>query len=139
MDCYVDMKKQIEVAPLEPFELSSNNNSFLDKLDTKKKLFVDFYTRLNGNISDSCAAVPINRQTYYNWLDADKNFAMAVAEAELSLNDEIRQILIDKAGSGDMTAVIFYLKNRHPDFKQQPTTLVQVNNYKDVLKEINDN
>jgi hypothetical protein len=29
-----------------------------------------------------------------------------------------------------MTAVIFYLKNRHPDFKPLPTTLIQ-NNFND--------
>lgn len=122
-----------EIAPIESFELDAKNNSFIDKLDTKKALFVDFYTRLNGNISDSCAAVPISRQTYYDWLEADEIFRNAIIEAESGLNDTIRQLLIDKAGSGDMTAIIFYLKNRHPDFKPQPTTLIQ-NNFGEFAK-----
>lgn len=128
-------QKQLQkIADPEAFELTAENNSFIDKLDTKKALFVDFYSRLNGNISDSCAAVPISRQTYYDWLDNDEVFRNAIIEAESGLNDTIRQILIEKAGSGDMTAVIFYLKNRHPDFKQQPTTLIQ-NNFNKVVKD----
>ncbi len=123
--------KPVELAPLEQFELDASNNSFIGKLgDNKKKLFVDMYTRLNGHITNTCAAIPINRQTYYNWLESDENFANAVAEAEAHLNDEIRDVLIQKAASGDMTGVIFYLKNRHPDFKQNnPQFALQVNNF----------
>lgn len=127
------LKEVAKIAEPEVFELTAENNSFIDKLDGKKAMFVDFYTRLNGNITDSCAAVPINRQTYYNWLENDEIFRNAIIEAESGLNDTIRQVLIDKAGSGDMTAVIFYLKNRHPDFKPQPTTLIQ-NNFGEFAK-----
>jgi len=130
------LKEVARIAEPEAFELTAENNSFIDKLDGKKALFVDFYTRLNGNITDSCAAVPINRQTYYNWLEADEIFRNAIIEAESGLNDTIRQVLIDKAGSGDMTAVIFYLKNRHPDFKPQPTTLIQNNFGEHARKEL---
>ena len=69
----------------------------------------------------------IDRGTYYNWLKDDNNFALQILDSEADLNDEIRQVLISKAAEGDMTAVIFYLKNRHPDFKPQPTTLIQNN------------
>lgn len=128
------MKKQkkeiIPIAPLEQFELDASNNSYNDKLDKHKKRFVDLYTRLNGHITNTCAAIPMSRQTYYTWLDSDENFAKAMAEAEWQLNDEIRDVLINKAASGDMTGVIFYLKSRHPDFKPQPNTLVQNNFYK---------
>ena len=77
--------KNNTIAPLEQFELDASNNSYLDKLDKHKKRFVDFYTRLNGHITNACAAIPISRQTYYTWLDTDENFANAVAEAELHL------------------------------------------------------
>ncbi len=104
----------------------------------KKQKFIEAYKATNGNITDSASIAGIERKTYYNWLQDDKEFAMAILDSEADLNDSIRQVLIEKAASGDMTAVIFYLKNRHPDFKPQPTTLVQVNNYKDILKDIND-
>jgi hypothetical protein len=93
----------------------------------KKSKFIDAYKKTNGNITDSASIAEIDRTTYYNWLEDDNNFAMEILDCEADLNDEIRQVLISKAADGDMTAVIFYLKNRHPDFKQHPTTAIQVN------------
>lgn len=93
----------------------------------KKDKFIEAYKSTNGNITDSASITGIERKTYYNWLEADESFAMQILDSEANLNDEIRQVLISKAAEGDMTAVIFYLKNRHPDFKPQPTTLIQNN------------
>ena len=93
----------------------------------KKEKFIENYKATNGNITDSAAIAGIDRGTYYNWLKDDNNFALQILDSEADLNDEIRQVLISKAAEGDMTAVIFYLKNRHPDFKPQPTTLIQNN------------
>ena len=84
----------------------------------KKDKFIDAYKKTNGNITDSASIAGIERKTYYNWLKDDNTFALEILDSEANLNDEIRQVLIAKAGEGDMTAVIFYLKNRHPDFKQ---------------------
>ncbi len=85
----------------------------------KKQQFVALYDQLYGHITNVCEATGISRETYYAWMKKDK--------CEWHLNDEIRDVLINKAGSGDMTAVIFYLKNRHPDFKQGPSLLIQQN------------
>ena len=97
----------------------------------KKDKFIENYKVTNGNITSSAQIAGIDRGTYYNWLENDKDFALNIMDCEADLNDEIRQVLISKAAEGDMTAVIFYLKNRHPDFKQQnqaPQVAVQVNN-----------
>lgn len=110
----------------------------IDKLDAlKKEKFISLYQQLNGHITQACEGADIARQTYYNWLEKDPNFAQAIMESEMNLNDEVRDVLINKAASGDMTAVIFYLKNRHPDFKQQNNNQVnvQVNNFIDKKKE----
>lgn len=93
----------------------------------KKEKFIETYKATMGNITESASVAGIARGTYYNWLEADSDFALQILDSEADLNDSIRQVLIEKAGSGDMTAVIFYLKNRHPDFKPQPTTLQQIN------------
>ena len=102
----------------------------------KKQKFIEAYKSTNGNITDSAQIVGIERKTYYNWLEKDKDFALAIMDSEANLNDEIRQVLIQKAAEGDMTAVIFYLKNRHPDFKPQPTTLIQNNFGEHAQKEL---
>lgn len=105
---------------------------------SKKEKFLEAYKSTNGNITDSATIAGINRGTYYNWLNDDESFAMQILDSEANLNDEIRQVLISKAAEGDMTAVIFYLKNRHPDFKPQPSTMVQVNNYSQSVSEDRD-
>jgi hypothetical protein len=94
---------------------------------SKKRNFIETYRQTFGHISNTCSAIGINRATYYDWLEKDKDFLKEIMEAEMELNDEIRDVLIKKAGEGDMTAVIFYLKKRHPDFKEQPHVLIQQN------------
>jgi hypothetical protein len=108
---------------------AKKDESVVDKLDSiKKGKFVDTYKATKGNISDSCRVAGISRQTYYDWLDKKDEFSRQIMEAEMELNDDIRDVLISKAGGGDMTAVIFYLKKRHPDFKEQPQqNNIQVN------------
>jgi len=121
--------------------MATNKQKIVKRIEhLKKEKFIETYKATMGNITESASVAGIARGTYYNWLEADSDFALQILDCEADLNDSIRQVLIEKAGSGDMTAVIFYLKNRHPDFKQkeQPSTLVQINNYKDILKQIND-
>lgn len=107
------------------------SNNSLQIQHPKKAEFLDLYRQTKGFISDICRAVQIDRSTYYKWLDTDEQFALAIADAESEINDEMKQILIDKAGSGDLGAVIFWLKNKHPEFNQRQLTnvAVQVNTF----------
>lgn len=129
------MKKSL--APVDPqIKLEPAPLQGTDKLDSeKKKLFVRLYNQLFGNISNTCLGVGIARQTYYDWLEKDELFRSLIMESEMNLNDEIREVLINKAASGDMTAVIFYLKKRHPDFKDTPQALIQNNFYERASEE----
>lgn len=93
----------------------------------KKEKFIELYRETRGFISDICRAVMIDRKTYYNWLDADKDFALAIAEAEAEINDEMKDALIRQAGDGNLGAIIFWLKNKHPEFKQNVNVYQQNN------------
>lgn len=95
--------------------------------DIKKEQAVQLWRETHGNISKLCAAIPIQRDTFYRWLKNDKNFARDIVNAEAELNDDIRDVLIDKAANGDLGAIIFYLRKRHPDFADQPLMLQQFN------------
>lgn len=103
-----------------------------DKFAPKKVKAIELWGVTKGHISNICRAIGISRQGFYNWME-DPEFAQALLDSEAELNDDIRDVLISKAAEGDMTAVIFYLKNRHPDFKQQPNVLIQ-NNFGDHVK-----
>ena len=96
--------------------IMSNGEPYITD-NPKKIIFIEAYRQLHGHISDSCRTVEIARQTYYDWLDKDTNFAIAIANEDSELNDEMRQAIIHKAQDGDTTALIFWLKYRHPDFK----------------------
>ena len=113
-------------------------NKVTNVTEQNKKQAIELWRDTRGHISDLCRTLGIARQTFYRWLDEDAVFAQSIADAEAELNDDMRQALIQKGADGDMTAIIFYLKSRHQDFKPQPTTLIQNNNYRDIVKEIND-
>lgn len=99
----------------------------LDNLDAQKKqTAVQLWRETYGHITNIAAALKISRQTFYSWLEKDKDFAKAITEAEAELNDEMRRALIDQAAGGNTGAIIFYLKKRHPDFLDKPNTLIQV-------------
>lgn len=108
----------------------AETDSSLQILHPKKLEFIELYRQTKGFISDITRAIGVSRQTYYDWLDNDKEFAMAVADAEAEINDEMKQLLIHKAqGDSDTTALIFWLKNKHPEFRQnnQTNVAVQIN------------
>jgi len=105
----------------------------IDKLDTIKKKFVKFYKRdeVRGNVSMSCQASLISRQTYYDWLEKDETFRKAIYDAKMSMCDDMEQVLIARAVEKDTTALIFWLKYNHPQYKEQP--IAQVNVFTQVL------
>jgi len=109
------------------------------QIDTKKALqkiqLIKLWKETRGHVTNMCAAVRINRLTFYNWLKKDPEFNQAIQDAEWGLNDEVRDALIQKIAEGSSTDIQFFLKNRHPDFKPQPKTLIQQNFYSEAINE----
>ena len=113
-----------------PKKVSTPKSKLPDKLDNiKKDKFIEFYSRdeVRGNISMACDAVGVHRQTYYYWLENDKKFREIIKEKKMAMCDDMEQILVSRAVDKSDTALIFWLKNRHPDFKQGPTVVQQFN------------
>lgn len=109
-----------------------NKNSILDP----KVKAVELWRETRGHITNICSAIGISRTTFYNWMNEDIEFQKALLDAEWELHDDVRDALIQKVADGDMQAITFYLKNRHPDFKPTaPTIAVQVNNLISAKKE----
>ena len=83
-------------------------------MDLKKKSFIEAYQKSFGNVSQSCKASSISRQTFYNWKDEDKEFLSEIESAE---PDEIfidfaENALVKRISEGDTTAIIFALKTK---------------------------
>lgn len=103
---------------------------------SKKETFLQAYKASDSNVTHAAEAARIARGTYYNWLESDPEFAIKVLNLQESITDEIRSKLIFNARNNDMTAIIFYLKHKDPQFKDERGQVnVQINNNVDTLAE----
>lgn len=89
--------------------------SEFDKIAHKKKALLIALERTLGNVADACKTVGVSRSTYYNYLREDTDFAELVSNIDESGLDYAESILKQKVLTGNMTAIIFYLKTKGKD------------------------
>lgn len=69
----------------------------------------------------SCEKVGIGRATYYRWRKEDQQFAQTADEALGDgirlMNDMAESKLLASVKEGNLTGIIFWLKNRHEAYK----------------------
>ena len=53
--------------------------------------------------------------TFYKWQNEHSEIREALKEGKAPVDIEIENKLLEKARAGDMTAILFWLKNRRPD------------------------
>jgi len=105
-------------------------SAIIQSVQDKKDRFLEFYKRdeVRGHISMTCQAIGIGRQTYYDWIDKDEKFRKAIYDAKMDMCDDMEQVLIARAVEKDTTALIYWLKYNHPNYKEvQNVTNIQVN------------
>ena len=80
----------------------------------QKEAFIEAFKKTFGNITQSCKAVGIVRQTYYNWLDSDVDFAQELGNVKAPdrFLDFVARKLVEKINAGDTTSIIFALKTK---------------------------
>lgn len=77
----------------------------------KKDQFFEIYKKKVCNISATCEALGICRDTYYEWRK-DKDFDRQCKEVEEGLIDFAETALIKNVREGVQKAIEFFLKNR---------------------------
>jgi ACT domain-containing protein len=74
-------------------------------------------------IQVACEKVGVARATFYRWRKDDKEFAQQADEALSSgsalINDMAESMLISAIKNGNITAIIFWLKNHHKTYAQK--------------------
>jgi hypothetical protein len=65
-----------------------------------------------GNISISCEASSISRQTYYNWIKQDADFANQCKDIEERNLDLAEMKLLNAIREGKTAELLFYLKTK---------------------------
>lgn len=80
----------------------------------KKEQFFEVYKKKACNISVTCEAIGISRETYYQWRK-EQDFDNQCRTVEESLVDMAETQLLKNIRSGNQRAVEFFLKNKAPD------------------------
>ena len=57
----------------------------------------------------------ISYSTFKEWMKKYPAISAAIKRGKAPVDYEVENVLLDKARSGDITAIIFWLKNRRPD------------------------
>ena len=81
------------------------------KADSQKK-FLEIFKKKAGNISSTCDAMGIVRQTYHNWYNTDENFRRDADNVKEGLLDFAESKLFELMNEKNPTALIFYLKTQ---------------------------
>lgn len=102
----------------------------ITKTENNKELLIE-QIRKTPIIQVACEKTGIGRATYYRWRKEDESFRdksdEALAEGIHLINDMAESQLISAIRDKHMTAIIFWLKNRHKDYK----TRVEVSTVKE--------
>ena len=87
------------------------------KEKTKKEIKKSFTEsiRQGSSIVKACQDAGISRSAYYQWLEIDGNFRMAVSWAMKSRVHLVADALFKACLEGDVTAQKFFLTNRSPE------------------------
>lgn len=59
--------------------------------------------------------IGISSTTFYRWQQEHREIREALKRGKAPVDFEVENALLNKARSGDITAIIFWLKNRRPD------------------------
>jgi len=77
---------------------------------SKKDQFLDLWPKKMFNISKTCRAINIARDTLYLWAREDESFKQAMQEKYDEISDMAEDTLFKKIKAGDTICTLFYLK-----------------------------
>jgi hypothetical protein len=78
----------------------------------KQKDIIEVFRKKGCNISATCNALGISRQTYYNWLKNDEDLKLEIEHSQEAVLDNVESKLLSAINDGNITAIIFYLKTK---------------------------
>jgi hypothetical protein len=88
----------------------------------KMRDFLMILEKSLGLISLACQQAGIDRRTYYNWREKDEWFReisdQVIEEQRPVVNDLAEHGLLSLIREKNVPAIIFYLKTRHPGYKE---------------------
>lgn len=84
--------------------------------------------KIGGTIDEACSYAMIDKQTYYNWIEAKEGFSTKMEAAQKYPDIVAKNIVVDSMiKQKDLTTAKWWLEKRQ--FKDTNQTNVQVNNF----------
>jgi hypothetical protein len=78
----------------------------------KKRAILEALEKSLGVVTTACKAVDISRTQFYQWLKDDPEFKAAVEDTGEMAIDYVESNLMKAVRTGNVTAMIFYLKTK---------------------------
>lgn len=102
----------------------------------KKPIAIEAYKRSMGVVTTACQKANIDRSTWYDWLDKDKEFADAIKDIEKLQIGVARDRLMEAIFKGDLTTVRWFLERRDPDFRAKAELNINKEETEQALKDL---
>lgn len=104
------------------------------------EVIVKMYSKKSCNVSATCSALNISRQTFYNWRERYPALKKALQDADDAILDWAETKLIESINDGNLTALIFFLKTkgRKRGYVEQVDTNITGNPFEALMKELPD-
>lgn len=100
----------------------SEENRIEARQAEQKKLLVE-QLRKTPIVQVACEKVGVGRATFYRWLKEDSSFAKladeSIAEGNGLISDVAESQLANLIKSGNLAAISFWLKHRHPAYRNK--------------------
>ena len=102
-----------------------------------KKKFLKVYKENYALIYDACDRIGISKETLYNWMEADSDFADKVHQIKDRVGDIVEGKLMEKILDGNVSSIVFWLKTQR-GWSETQKIEVETNNDIDVKEAINE-
>lgn len=100
----------------------------------------EVYEKKAGNISATCTALGIDRNTFSGWREKYPKLAQLLDEVDESLIDFSESKLLEQINAGNLTAIIFHLKTKGKKrgYVESMEQNVNVNPFEKLMQELPD-
>lgn len=100
----------------------------------------EVYEKKAGNISATCTALGIDRNTLIGWKERYPKLAQLLDEVDESLIDFSESKLLEQINAGNLTAIIFHLKTKGKKrgYVESMEQNVNVNPFEKLMQELPD-
>ena len=91
--------------------------SIEERIIKDKEEFLESFRDCTGIVTIACQRKGIARATFYNWLNSDPEFRKKVEEIKKEQIGVVEDRLLKAILEDNISAIIFYLKSKHPEYK----------------------